>query len=268
MKDALRFLPEIVSSLGEGPLLIATDFDGTLCPIADTPSAVRTPLAIVELLSDLQASRNAPVAIISGRSLDDLESRAPVPAILAGNHGLEIRGPGMEFRHPVAADCREEIESARERVERAIARWPGAWVEDKGLSITVHYRAVLAPFEKAVAFAVRQSIASSGMRLGVRAAKKALEIHPRCAWSKGHALKWIRARLGLDSAMCLAMGDDRMDEAMFEANPDGINIRVGAPERSYAEYMVRDPLALAGVLACVARAMRGQSAGVLVQGAA
>lgn len=262
MKDALRCLPEIVSSLGEGPLLLATDFDGTLCPIAETPSAIRVPLAIVELLSDLQASRRVSVAIVSGRALDDLEWRAPVPAILAGNNGLEIRGPGMEFRHAEAAACRPELEAARDRVERAIARWPEAWIEDKGLTITVHYRSVAPAWQKAVVFAVRQSLASSGMPLGVRSGKKALEIHPRCSWTKGDALQWIRAELGMESAVCLAMGDDRMDETMFEANPGGVNIRVGPADRSAARYTVRDPLEVAGVLACAARVMRGR--GVVV----
>lgn len=260
MKDALRYLPEIVSHLGGGPLLLATDFDGTLCPIVDSPSDVRVPLAIVELLSDLRSSRRTSIAIISGRSVDDLASHAPGPAILAGSNGLEVRGPELEFRHPLAVERRPELEKARDRVAEAISRWPEAWIEDKGLTVSVHYRSVRPRYQSAVACAVRRALSSCGVAIGVRSGKKVLEIHPRCGWSKGDALSWIRSRIGAETTPCVCIGDDRMDEAMFAANPEGVNIRIGPDDRTLAGYCVRDPLGLVGVLACIARAMRAETA--------
>jgi trehalose 6-phosphate phosphatase len=260
MKNALLSLPEIVSRIGSGPLLIATDFDGTLCPIADSPSAVRVPCAIAELLDDLRGSGRAEVAVISGRSLRDLENRAPVTAILAGNNGLEIRGPGFDFQHPVAVQRREEIERARRQISESIVRWPEAWIEDKGLTITVHFRAVDTQFQPAVASAVRRAIASCGLTVGARAGKKCLEIHPRCGWTKGDALDVIKKRFADPESVVLCAGDDRMDETMFRANPDGVNILVGPADSSVAEYSVTDPLGMAGVLAAISRSFRRATA--------
>ncbi len=263
MKDALRYLPEIVAHVGEGPLLLATDFDGTLCPIVDSPSEVRVPLAIVELLSDLRCGLRTSIAIISGRSIDDLALRAPGPAILAGNNGLEVRGPGLDFRHPLALERRPELEKARDRVAEAISPWPDAWIEDKGLTVAVHYRSVRPTFHSAVACAVRRALCSCGISIGVRSGKKVLEIHPRCGWSKGDALMWIRRRLGAEATPCVCIGDDRMDEAMFAVNPAGVNIRIGAADRTLAGYYVRDPLGLVGVLGHIARAMRADPPPIL-----
>jgi trehalose 6-phosphate phosphatase len=260
MKDALLSLPDIVSRIGSGPLLIATDFDGTLCPIAESPSAVSVPRAIAELLDDLRGSGRAEVALISGRSLRDLETCAPVTAILAGNNGLEIRGPGFDFQHPLAVQRREQIQRAREHISEAIARWPGAWIEDKGLTITVHFRAVDSRYQPAVASVVRRAIASCGLTVGARAGKKCLEVHPRCEWNKGDALKLIKSRFAGPDAIVLCAGDDRMDETMFRTNPDGVNIRVGPADRSIANYTIRNPLGMAGVLAAISRSFRHPTA--------
>jgi trehalose-phosphatase len=260
MKDALLSLPDIVSRIGSRPLLIATDFDGTLCPIAESPSAVRVPCVIAELLDDLRGSGRAEVAVISGRSLPDLETHAPVNAILAGNNGLEIRGPGFDFQHPVAVQRRAQIQQAREHICEAIARWPGAWIEDKGLTITAHFRAVDPRYQSAVVSAVRRSIASFGLTVGARAGKKCLEVHPRCGWNKGDALEVIKSRFADRDAVVLCAGDDRMDETMFRVNLDGVNIRVGPADGSVATYTIRDPLGMAGVFAEISRSFRRRTA--------
>jgi trehalose 6-phosphate phosphatase len=173
--------------------------------------------------------------------------------VLAGNNGLEVRGGGLQFQHPTAFRLRGALASARDCVAQAVGQVPGVWLEDKGLTITVHYRSVPAPQQRAVALAIRHCFATFANGLALRAGRKAIDIHPRCDWSKGDALRWIRAQLRWQEAVCLCVGDDRLDEPMFAANQDGINIRVGWSDRSGAGYWVRDPLELIGVFAHLAR---------------
>ncbi|MBZ5726690.1 MAG: trehalose-phosphatase [Acidobacteriia bacterium] len=256
MQDVMHSLSEFDRRIaGRTRLLIASDFDGALCPIANSPSTTQVPLATAELLQELTSFRQVTLALISGRSVDDLALRAPAPAILAGNNGLEIRGPGLDFQHPVAVRLRPELARARDRAVQAISRFRGAWIEDKGLTVSVHYRGAARADESAIAIAVRRAMAGFGIALGLRSGQKCLDIHPRCGWSKGDALQWIRRQLRAEDALCNCIGDDRTDEPMFFANQGGINLRVGWADRTAAGYYVTDSLQLAGVFAHLARAL-------------
>ena len=80
-------------------VLLFVDFDGTLVPIRDDPMACRLPDEGRDLLGRIAAHPNAAAAIVSGRDLPDLRPRVGVDGLAyAGNHGLEIRGVGFEYR--------------------------------------------------------------------------------------------------------------------------------------------------------------------------
>jgi trehalose 6-phosphate phosphatase len=256
MRDALRFLPEFDLWIGDRPLFIASDFDGTLSPLTDVPSTAQIPLATVELLRELTSFRRTTLAIVSGRSAGDLTTRTRFSAILVGNNGLEAVGRDFRFEHPDATRLRRELAKAQALATEAVSPWPDARVEDKGLTVTVHYRAVPAAHQRNLTVAVRRRLAGSLTGLSLRASQKAIDIHPRCAWSKGDALTWVRRQVGAEEMPCICMGDDRVDESLFLANPDGINIRVGRADRTAANYSVADPLALIGVFAHLARTLR------------
>ena len=82
------------------------------------------------------------LALSAGRSLHDLSTLADVPGLIhAGNHGMEIRGPGLEFTHPGATAAKETLDLVGAMLEDALATVPGTNVEHKGLTLTVHYRA-------------------------------------------------------------------------------------------------------------------------------
>lgn len=261
MRPALSLLPELDAELRRGSrLLLATDFDGTLCPIAPTPVGLTIPPLMLEVLRQFVASGRVSLAVISGRALDDLASRVPLPAVLAGNHGLEIRGRGMEFEHPDARRLAPLLADANEALAATVVRWPGAWVEDKGLTLTVHYRQASGRDQAAILPAVRREMCRFGLAFGMRAGKQAIEIYPRVGWKKGSALRWIREHLGLESEPCLAVGDDQTDESMFTANADGPNISVGYNERSAARYYVMNHQELAALLAHLAGAVSYRAA--------
>ena len=79
------------------------DFDGTLSPIVSNPHQAELAPRAQDLLGGLQRMPGMRIAIISGRSLHDIRSRVGLDLTYAGNHGLEIGGPGIDFIEEHAA---------------------------------------------------------------------------------------------------------------------------------------------------------------------
>jgi trehalose 6-phosphate phosphatase len=224
-------------------LLVATDFDGTLCPIANSPAYVYPSPATLEVLRRMESCDRITLAVISGRALADLSVRLPLRAVLAGNHGLEIQGGGIEFEHPGARAMRPSLAELCADLTPLVQQWPGAWVEDKNLSATVHYRAIEARAVSSMLVAVRRAAARYGARFALRAGNKALEIRPKVSWGKGSALNLIREQLGPFDAT-IAIGDDRSDETMFLAG-DAVSVKVGNLRSTSASYHLSDPAEVA-----------------------
>lgn len=221
-------------------LLIASDFDGTLCPIAESPSDVHVAPAMLETVRRLARCPQITFAVISGRGVEDVAKRLPVDITFSGNHGLEMRGRGLDFEHPKTSEFRSDIAGACTSLTDALRSWPGAWVEDKRLSATVHYRKVEARQHNALLFAVRQCLRSFGTRLSYRAGNLVFEVRPRLPWGKGAALWLISERSG-PFDLCICLGDDRTDETMFRANADGLNIKVRLAHGTHASHYLSDP---------------------------
>jgi trehalose 6-phosphate phosphatase len=137
-----------------------------------------------------------------------------------------------------------------------IPRWPGAWVEDKGLSATLHYRNVDTPLTSSLLFSVRRRLSEFSGSFAYRAGKKAFEIRPKVGWDKGSALQYIQERTG-PFDLCICIGDDRTDESMFRANPGGINVRVGCGRPTAAPFYVTDPAETGNFLDHVAASRAG-----------
>lgn len=221
-------------------ILIACDFDGTLCPIANSPSEVRMAPYMLETLRSISSSARLKLAVISGRSLDDLTKRLPVDAVLAGNHGLEIRGAGLDFEHECARRLRPELERATQELALVLSPWRKAWIEDKRLSLTVHYRAVDPCQQNALRRAVRRCAVGRCPSIGLRAAKKALELYPKVGWSKGAALTYVKQNTG-PFDLCFVIGDDYTDESMFHEGGDQIGVRVGPGLMTSARFYLNEP---------------------------
>jgi len=262
VKHAVAYLSEIDRLIrGQDRLLVASDFDGTLCQIADSPSNVTVPTAIFETVRQLIGCERIILVIISGRAVKDLVTRLPRPVILGGNYGLDICGPNFRMEHAEAYELQAQLTKACRDLAQTVAMWKGAWVEDKTLTATVHYRNVNPDEHDSVVRAVRRSMAPYRTRLGMRAGQMAIEIHPRVAWNKGSCLTWIKQKLGLENHACVCFGDDSTDEAMFLANAGQINIRVGTSGRSAAEFYVSDVFEVGDVLAHITQVMRPSGAG-------
>jgi trehalose 6-phosphate phosphatase len=184
------------------------------------------------------------VAMVSGRALADLQGRAEgLARYMAGNHGLQIAGPEIEYCHPDAVQLQPQLRTLAQDLQQALETIPGAWVEDKGLTLTVHMRAVPTAYVPLVQRRVLRCIrpALEAKALVLRTGKAVLEVRPAIQWDKGSALRWIVEHMCLSrsaSHMCpVYIGDDETDEDAFQAlGAAGLGILVGCDRLSSAAH--------------------------------
>ena len=234
-------------------VLLLLDYDGTLSDIVARPEDASLRPGNAELLAVLSRRPGYTLGVVSGRELDDVSRRVGVAGLVyAGNHGLEIRGPGLEYRHPAIAATIPVLPDAAGRLAAALADIPGTQVENKTLTLTVHYRRTPEERHERVA-AIFQEITGHLVDRGicrVTAAKSALELRPAVDWHKGRALELIRRRQAA-GAFPIYIGDDATDEDAFRAAQaaGGAGVFVGpANAQSSADYGLDDPLQVTGSL--------------------
>jgi trehalose 6-phosphate phosphatase len=165
----------------------------------------------------------------------------------AGNHGLEIDGPGLKFVSQPAETARATMKDLARQLSAALESIGGVIVEDKGLSLSVHYRLVKKGDENIVAETFKQitaPLANEG-KIKITFGKKVLEVRPPIDWHKGKAVeaitREIKALLKLDSLLTLYLGDDTTDEDAFKVvqRPEGWSIFVGGENpSSSADYFL------------------------------
>jgi trehalose 6-phosphate synthase/phosphatase len=213
-------------------LALFVDYDGTLTPLTDHPSKALLSDEMRVALEACAARDDTDVTIVSGRALEDVRGLVPIPGLaLVGNHGLQISGPDLAaFEHPDAAHCRRRVAELARSLQRI--EIPGVWVEEKGLSLTLHYRAADPAVQARVAEEARAHMREAGFQ--ARDAHCAVEGRPPIGWDKGRAvLHILRARYGPAWSLrirVIYVGDDETDEDAFRALSGlGATFRVGPP---------------------------------------
>lgn len=181
-----------------------TDFDGTLAPVVDDPLAAEVLPGVSEALRRL-ARIYAVVGVVSGRPIDYLEPRlGDGRVLLSGLYGLE----GVADGRRVQADGAGRWQPVVAATVASASRRFGPLVEDKGLSLTVHFRT--APeLEGDVRAWASAEAGRSG--LVVRPAKASVELHPPMDTDKGTVVELLAAGL---AAVCF-LGDDVGDLPAF-----------------------------------------------------
>ena len=234
MAHLLNIWPSVSVQLHRADrVLLLFDYDGTLTPIAQRPADAVLAGEVRRLLGLLAANPRYIAGIVSGRSLEDLATLADIPGLIhAGNHGMEISGQGIDFVHPGAVAARGILDEVEQRLSVAVGDVPGVIVEHKGLTLTVHYRAVaaerIAEIESDVSAAALPYIEGGDIRLTL--GKMVTEVRPAISWDKGRAIEKIREECG-DSPFPIYFGDDRTDEDGFRVVQamDGLAVFVGEP---------------------------------------
>ena len=197
--EANRLIADLAADPADAALLL--DVDGTLAPIVSRPEDARVPEETRSLLRRL-AARYALVACVSGRSSSDARRIVGVEELFyVGTHGLELA--------PGAAAWREQIERFAKTVD-----WPPEWIEDKALSLALHYRQSGEPEQSHLAL---ERIAEAAEEVGLHArfGRMLLEILPPVDADKGSAIRSLLDERGRKRA--LYAGDDTTDLDAFRA---------------------------------------------------
>jgi trehalose-phosphatase len=227
---------------GAPKISLFLDFDGTLTPIVTDPMEVWLDASTRNILERLSRTNDIVPTIISGRAIDDLRMRVCLPDIIyAGNRGLEISGPHVEFVHPVAAASSVHLLGITDLLASELRPIPGVSVEFKGLTSTVHYRRAMTRDIPMIEEVVEAGLIPFGTLFEVDSGNWALDIIPRTGWHKGSAVSWINERLGLRNALCIYFGDDQTDEDAFGALSGAMTFKVGEDSESRAKYRVESP---------------------------
>jgi trehalose-phosphatase len=254
-------VPEVLAAIDARPprahLVVLSDFDGTLTSFDEDPSAPRLSDETRHALEMLASHDGVTVGLVSGRRVDDLARRTQLPnhIYLAGLHGLEIRHGDHAWRHPDLVDSRDLADRVADAINASIATVPGVRLEHKGVSLTVHVRAVDPSRRSGV---LRTAIDAAGPWLDSGALKaldasEAVELLPNIAWTKGDAVRWIVDDVEAHArrkAWCIFFGDDVTDEDAFRAVRDGLTIVVGQ-RPSLARLRLNSPADVAAVLSGV-----------------
>jgi len=238
--SALENIEEIARS-GDR-LAVFLDYDGTLTPIVSRPENAWLSESMRETLRALVA--RVPVAILSGRDLDDVRGRVHVDGIVyAGSHGFDIAGAGG-LRRELGAAYLPVLDAAETELREALDEISGAQLERKHFSVAAHYRNVNEHDASKVALAA-DAVAAKHRELRKIDGKKVYELLPDIDWHKGKAVLWLLETLELErgSALPIYIGDDRTDEDAFGAlEKRGVGILVSEqPQVTAARYLLNDP---------------------------
>jgi trehalose 6-phosphate phosphatase len=222
--------------------LYAFDFDGTLAPIVADPAHARAADRV--LLPLAQLARRVPVAVVSGRAQRDLIERLPCEiAYLVGNHGNEGL-PAETDGTALEATCRSWRTSLDTQLATCCGQ--GVLLEDKGRSLSLHYRGAADPaaasaFLRSVAHALRpQPTVIDG--------KMVLNLLPPGAMTKFEALRLLARHEGVDHV--LFVGDDDTDEIVFRQAPrHWTTVRIDPHRETAARFCLEEQASIEILLA-------------------
>jgi trehalose 6-phosphate phosphatase len=241
LPSALEHVQEIAGA-DDRSLAIFLDYDGTLTPIVSHPEKAFLSDSMRQTLRML--ATRTPVAILSGRELEDVRTRVGIHGIIyAGSHGFDIAGL-RGLRRQEATKFLPALDAAEKELREKLAGIAGALIERKRVSIAAHYRSVnesdFPELERAVS-----EVAARHRELRTMDGKKVYELLPNTDWDKGKAVLWLLEHLGLEcpDARPIYIGDDRTDEDAFRAlRRRGIGILVSEePRPSAATYSLGNP---------------------------
>ncbi len=234
-------------------VLLLFDYDGTLTPILPRPEDAVLDEGVRASLRALAAQERYLVGMVSGRSLGDLMERVGLPELLyAGNHGLEVRGLGLDFAHPGAAVAKDALDRVSRQLQVEFGGIPGVQVEHKGQSLTVHYRNVAEELTGTVEKATRAAADPYVRRGELRTTrgKMVVEVRPGVEWDKGKAIAMVRGSFP-EPPFPVYFGDDVTDEDGFRVVQElnGLAVFVGPPrDGTVALHQLESPEEVATVL--------------------
>lgn len=223
-------------------VLIFLDFDGTLSPIVTNfkDASIASPEAM-DTLKKISSLNGVFVMIVSGRKLKSLKEKIDLPSLnYAGNHGLEWIINGVYDRYPFNERIVDSLNEVKKIYNRLSKEYEGIFIEDKSMSLSLHYRNLkniseenfIEVFYKSVKKIKNENI------IEFIEGKKVIDARPKIEWNKGQIVNMVSQQI--PGRLTIAIGDDTTDEDMFKKITNGLAIRVGEGDASRAEYYLEN----------------------------
>jgi trehalose-phosphatase len=212
--DVREHMAQVSEMCEAGAMGLFVDLDGTLAAIAPTPDGVGITPAVRQALTDIAAKIS--VTVLTGRSVADAQRIIGLSSVTyAGNHGVEWLDREEPYVIPEAEGYVRQVHSLASLLQRDLGKKPWIIIEDKGHTISLHYRLAQSPAQarKVILEAVTKAPESRGLR--VREGKMVVEVRAPVDWDKGTALRWMVEDRKLRSG--LVIGDDLTDVDAFRA---------------------------------------------------
>lgn len=219
--------------------LILLDYDGTLMPFFDKPEHAIPSKKIMMLLEKLSRQSHNTVAIVSGRERKTLEKwfGAIKNLYLVSEHGAYIKQNSLwkSLVNQLDDIWKKQI---IELLDPYVGRLPGAFIEEKECSITLHYRLADPMTSANILYDLHEHLIDviSNTQLQVLSGNKVIEIRPSTI-HKGNAAQYFLSLNDYD--FIFAAGDDETDEDLFRKLPENsYSIKIGL-NPSYANYNLK-----------------------------
>ncbi len=212
------------------------DFDGTLAGYRPRPDQVKLREKTRSALRRLAEHRRVHVAIVSGRTRADLAKLLRAPSVeFLGLYGWENAD-----KVSLSLRTRESLSEVRKLFAEIAKEMPGIFIEDKEISVAVHFRGVSKSVEQKAHERVQKIVRRYRADLHVIGSKNVWDVTPKEVRGKGAAMRNVLKGLR-KPFLAIYAGDDVTDEPAFQVVSKGISVLVGEPRKTHARYGLRDP---------------------------
>ncbi|MBF0252803.1 MAG: trehalose-phosphatase [Candidatus Omnitrophica bacterium] len=238
MKKLSADLSEIKSQITDNNVFLFFDLDGTLTPIRKKPSYVKLSESMRVLLKKAAKVKGISLAIISGRDIKSAKKIVGINGIIySGNHGMELEKNGKRKVLSNNRTFEKALAQIRKVLKKELKPYKGIIVEDKVLTLSVHYRMAEGKTVKQIRKTFDAAIAPymSSKNIAVFNGKKVWEIRPAKTHNKGTIVTMLVGKA--QKTIPIYFGDDVTDEDAFKAiKGKGIGIKVGkSTSKSFAD---------------------------------
>jgi len=225
-------------------LFLFLDYDGTLTQIVSRPELALCTSEVKRHLEELRDLPGVHMAIISGRSLEDLREKVGVSGITyVGNHGLEIENPIRQHKKTLSSTRMRELKKIIQNLQNSLGEIPGILFEEKGPVFSVHYRNVPQHFFAQIPRVLEKELRQWKDHWKMASGKMVLEIRPNVDFNKGEAVKEILRTVPALRLLPIYLGDDKTDEDAFRVlKGQGISVFIGPGSfPTEADFFLQNP---------------------------
>lgn len=237
MKDADKHMASIFGHIRKKGCVLMLDFDGVLSPIVKVPAEADISPVAREALAE--CAKKMPVAIITGRTLADVEKRVGLKNIIyAGSHGLEWKMSGRVRRKRISRKMVSVFAAARHMLLGHASLFPRLFLDDRRHCLALGYRSLSAVEVERFRYGARAVLEKFDRSGAIRIIDNlfTFEIIAASEWTKGECARHIYKTTAKGNTLPVYIGDSLTDEDAFRVLRSGITIKVGKSTSSAAQY--------------------------------